>query len=133
MRLKLKEDPKEWQKFTLVVLVLCTGFNILLWRRGVFLTLLFQGVFVLLAGVATWCLLRPAHFRNLYRGGMTVSHAIGQVMGKVMLTLFFFLALTPLGLFLKALGKDPLDIRTKGNRSTYWIKHEKKSSLERMF
>lgn len=133
MRLKLKEEPAEWQKFTLVMLTLCSGLNLLLWYKGLFPTLLYRGLFLLLAAVATWCLVKPRAFRGLYRNGMTVSHAIGQVMGKVLLTLFFFLALTPLALLMRLMGKDPLQIYKKGDKPTYWCDSRERSRLDRMF
>ena len=56
-------------------------------------------LFVLIAA-----LICPRWFRGFYRAGMTVSFHFGQVVGKVLLTVFFFLFLTPLGLLLRLMG-----------------------------
>lgn len=40
---------------------------------------------------------------------------------RVVLFLLFFLVLTPLGILLRALGKDYLALRKEPNATTYWI------------
>ena len=39
------------------------------------------------------------------------SHVLGTVMSKVLLTVIFFVVVTPIGLVRRALGKDPLRLR----------------------
>jgi hypothetical protein len=50
---------------------------------------------------------------------------IGQVLhvgaSYVFLTVIFFAAVTPIGLLLRLLGKDPLQRRFDARASTYWI------------
>jgi len=50
----------------------------------------------------------PAVLRPLARVWFGLSHILGTVMSKVMLTLVFFLVLTPIGLFRRMAGKDTL-------------------------
>jgi hypothetical protein len=52
-------------------------------------TLLVIGVCLVI--VLTTCSAFPRWFRGFYRAGMTVSFQLGQVMGRVLLTLFFLL------------------------------------------
>ncbi|MBF0481112.1 MAG: hypothetical protein HQK81_13040 [Desulfovibrionaceae bacterium] len=50
----------------------------------------------------------PAALTPLARVWFGFSHLLGTVMSKVMLTLVFFLVLTPIGLFRRLTGKDAL-------------------------
>ena len=88
-------------------------------------------VFAVLLVIAA--VLRPYRFRGFYRGGMTVSYHIGQTFGKVLLIVFFFLFVTPMGLVLRLFGKDLLRLKRTPGEETFW--HPSKSSREfdRMF
>ena len=131
--LRLKEKPIEWIKFTAVMgLVL----NIVLWL------LWYQDRLPLAVPVTAACsavvalitsLLRPRWFRGFYRGGMTVSFHIGQIIGKVMLTLFFFLFVTPLGLLMRLLGKDLLQLKKSSDEETWWQPAKNNRDFDRMF
>ena len=131
--LRLKEKPIEWIKFTAVIGVAVNAVAWLLWRKGILpiavpvAAVIIAVLFVIVATV------RPYSFRGFHRGGMTVSFHIGQTMGKVMLVLFFFVFVTPMGLMLRLFGKDLLRLKRTPDEETYW--HPAKSSREfdRMF
>ncbi|HTD84975.1 MAG TPA: SxtJ family membrane protein, partial [Candidatus Binatia bacterium] len=105
MRLKLKEKPREWLKFTAVMALMMTVLSFLAYRRAFPFVL----GFALLALIV--CAIRPRWFRGFYRAGMTVSFHIGQVIGRVLLTVFFLVVVTPLGLLLRIFGKDLLQLK----------------------
>jgi hypothetical protein len=63
---------------------------------------------------------------------MTVSFHIGQVVGKVLLTVFFFLFLTPLGLLLRLMDKDMLQLR-RSPAKTWWQPARNNRDFDRMF
>ena len=132
MKLKLKEDPKEWLKFTAVMAVATGLMAFLLYRRKVlgFEALVTAGVVLGLLMAA--CALRPRWFRSFYRAGMTVSFHLGQALGWVWLTLFFLLVLTPLGLLLRVFGKDLLALKRRPVDS-YWRTPKPGGGLDRQF
>ena len=132
MKLKLKDDPKEWLKFTAVMAVLTGVVSLLLFRRNVLTTnaLTFIGAVLVVALLACWA--RPGWFRGFYRAGMTATFRIGQVMGWVWLTLFFLFVLTPLGLLLRLLGKDLLALKRR-NAPTYWRTTRTNNQFDRQF
>jgi len=101
--------------------------------------LLFAGVFALvafwplwppalpnlwwLAGAGAWlaaALLVPQRLRPLYRGWMAFGHALGWINSRILLGIVFFLLVTPIGLALRALGKDPLH-RRRSATENYWV------------
>jgi hypothetical protein len=131
--LRLKEKPIEWIKFTAVIGLAVNIVLWLLWWRGVLaLPLPVTTLAIALVAVLT-AMIRPYWFRGFYRGGMMVSFQFGQVIGKVLLTLFFFLLVTPMGLLLRLLGKDLLNLKAPPGETSCW--HTAKSSREfdRMF
>ena len=66
------------------------------------------------------CWLRPRWFRPIYRAVMTASFYVGQVMGRVLLAIFFVVALTPLALVLRLFGKDLLRLKRDTKAQSYW-------------
>ena len=130
--LRLKENPREWQKF---VAVMGTAANLvvwMLWRRGWLSITIPAAMAALALMVLISALLRPRWFRGFYRAGMTVSFHIGQVVGKVLLTVFFFLFLTPLGLLLRLTGKDLLQLK-RSPAKTWWQSSRNNRDFDRMF
>jgi len=131
--LRLKEYPIEWFKFTAVIAVVV---NLILWMihlKGIISIEI--PAFTLFAAllIITLAAIRPRWFRGFYRIGMTVSFLIGQIIGTVLLTLLFFLIVTPLGLLLRLLGKDLLLIRKNPQLATYWHPARKNREFDRMF
>lgn len=138
MRLRLKEDPREWRKFSWALagaLVLATA--LLVWRQhavGTGTTVL--GVLAL--GVLATGTLRPRWYRPVYRVAMTGAHYAGQVFGRVLLAVVFLVLVTPLGLLLRALGKDLLHLQEPnpqpdGEHVSYWHPTRPPGPLDRMF
>jgi hypothetical protein len=132
MKLKLKETPREWVKFTAVMAVFPAVFAYLLFRRGHFGPkglLIAWGALLLALGL---CCLRPRVCRSFYRVGMTVSFYVGQIVGSILLLLLFLFVLTPLSLILRLLGKDLLEMKRR-SAGTYWQTARPWGPLDRMF
>jgi hypothetical protein len=77
------------------------------------------GAFFLLAGLFAEPVLRPVH-----AVWMKFAHALGWVNTRLLLGLFFYLVLTPVGLVLRMLGKDLLQRRIDRSAPTYWVARE---------
>jgi hypothetical protein len=133
MQPKLKENPREWQKFTAVMVLMVALVCVALHRRGMMHTTAMGVASVALILVVLASLVRPQSFRGFYRSGMTVSFHVGQVMGGIMLSVFFLLALTPLGLFLRLFGKDLLELKRDPAAKTYWRPARNNPNFDRMF
>jgi hypothetical protein len=133
MRPKLKEDPREWRRFTLSSTAAAALFTGLMLYRGKVAPSTATTVLVVLGVVALAAGFRPAGFRSFYRVGMTIGAAIGQVMGRILLTLFFLLALTPMALVFRVLGKDLLSLRWDKSAKTYWRTAKPYGDLDRSF
>lgn len=133
MKLKLKEDPKEWRKATLLSCLGLTVLSCVLCWRHILPVTGWVAVLVLLAGVAVSAMLWPHRFRGYYRVSSRVGFAISQFIGHVVLGILFLLIVTPLGLGLRLAGKDPLRLKRPRNAMTYWENSKEGGPLDRMF
>jgi len=133
MKLKLKEEPKEWRKAALMsALGLTVLSSVLRWRR-VLPVAAWAAALCLLAVVAVAAALRPRWFRGYYRFSAKVGFALSQAAGYVVLAIFFVIVITPLGLIMRMLGKDPLRLRRPAGAESHWSEIRRKSSLDRLF
>ncbi len=133
MKLKFKEDPGEWRKSTLLTaLGLALVSSLLRWRRHLSPNA-WCAVLVVLAGVAVMALWQPRWFRGWYRLSLRLGFYSSQFIGRVVLLLFFFLVLTPVGLLLRWAGKDPLQLRHPPAAQTGWQPAKAASPLDRLF
>ena len=49
---------------------------------------------------------------------------LGAIVAPVIMSIIFFLAITPIGLLMKILGKDLLNKKINKKKNTYWIKRD---------
>jgi len=77
------------------------------------------GLFLLLG------ILFPKILRWPYALWMAFAFVLGQIVTTIILTLLFFLVMTPMGLLMRLLGKDLLQKRWKKVKaSSYWMQRE---------
>jgi hypothetical protein len=81
-------------------------------------------------------LLLPAAARVFHRAWMRLASALGYVNSRVLLTLMYYLVLTPYGFVMRLAGRDPLKRRGKPGES-YWIPRkttrQTREQFERLF
>ena len=63
----------------------------------------------------------PALLAPLNRVWIRIGLLLHQCVSPIMLGMVFFASVTPIGLVLRALGKDPLRLRFDPEATTYWI------------
>jgi ABC-type uncharacterized transport system permease subunit len=61
------------------------------------------------------------------------TYPIGYVVSHVALAIVYFLALTPIGLLMRVLGKDPLSRKFDASQKSYWIPRNTTKSPESYF
>ncbi|MDD5136092.1 MAG: SxtJ family membrane protein [Candidatus Omnitrophica bacterium] len=67
-------------------------------------------------------LLAPKHIKPVFTLFTKVGHVIGWVNTRIVLTIIYFLIITPMALIMKVIGKDPLDRKIEKDRVSYWVK-----------
>ena len=59
---------------------------------------------------------------------------LGLIVSPIVMGIVYFLVVTPIGIFMRLLGKDLLKTSKAKNASTYWIKRiEKQSTMKKQF
>ena len=63
----------------------------------------------------------PKALKYIYLAWMILAIGLGFIVSTVILTLFFILVITPVGLAARLLGKDFLRLKLDRRETTYWI------------
>jgi hypothetical protein len=71
--------------------------------------------------------------RAIYVVMMAVTLPIGFVVSLLLMGLFYFGLITPLGLIFRLIGRDAMRRRFDPDASTYWIPHQQATKAERYF
>ena len=66
----------------------------------------------------------PRSLKWIYVGWMTFAITLGTIISTIILTLLFYLVVTPTGLIARAIGKDFLSQKLDPNAVSYWILRE---------
>jgi hypothetical protein len=133
MKLKLKEDPKEWRKTAwMSALGLAVLSSLLRWRQHL-AGPAWAFVLCCVAVLALAAALQPPWFRGYYRFSMRLGFGLSQLAGRAVLAVLFFVLITPLGWIMRRSGKDSLRLRRSKDKASYWSDARQKSSLDRMF
>lgn len=53
-----------------------------------------------------------------------LTHTIGELITGLLLSIVFYVVVTPMGLIMKLFTKDPLDRRIEKEKDSYWIEKE---------
>ena len=122
----LKTGARELRKFGLMVggVFLVLGLIFLLRHKSHYPWFLIPGC-VLVAGG----LILPHALKYVYIAWMSLAIVLGFIVSNVILTLFFFIVITPVAFVAKIAGKDFLRLKLDRSASTYWM--TRKSSAER--
>ena len=56
-----------------------------------------------------------------------------MIIAPVVMSIIFFLIVTPIGLFMRILGKDLVNLKLNKNLKSYWIKRQNVKSMKRQF
>ena len=133
MKLKFKEDPKEWRKSTLLtVLGLALLSSLARWRHHM-ANEKWLAFLAVLAAMGFCSVIQPRWFRGWYRLSLRLGFYSSQFIGRCVLAIFFILILTPLGFVLRLMGKDSLQLKRLGDAKTYWHQARSGSSLDQLF
>jgi len=78
-------------------------------------------------------LLWPRLMRPIYVGWMVLAFPIGWTVSQAMLVLIFYGLFTPIGLFFRLIGRDPLHRARRPGQETYWSPKPSATDLRRYF
>ena len=113
------------------VLLAIAAWNLYRGRTGVVIIFASIGAALLVVG-----LLIPVAARGFHNVWMRFAAALGHVNSRVLLTLFYYLAVTPYGIVSRLVRRDPLR-RRGGAEESYWVERKRtrqeRAQFERLF
>jgi hypothetical protein len=130
----IKSSPSELKKFGLTVgLVLVIIGSVMFWfDTAGYIYFTIAGTFLVFSALVIPSILKPFNFV-----WMSLAVLLGFIMTRIILTLLYYLVLTPIALIAKIAGKKFLEQGFDKNKETYWEYREKKeiqpSDYERQF
>ncbi len=77
------------------------------------------GIFFLILGLINSRFLSPLNFAWVKFG-----EVLGRIVAPVVMAIIYFFVITPIGLFMRLIGKDLLSVKFL-KKNSYWIKREK--------
>ncbi len=122
---KIKSGKKELREFAMVMGGFFALLSIALWFRHKPFShfAIVSGLFLVCAVFVPAVVLKP-----IQRTWMTLALLIGSVMTRVILTVLFFLVITPVSLISRLFGGKYLDLSLDRKTTSYWERKEEKSS-----
>jgi saxitoxin biosynthesis operon SxtJ-like protein len=87
-------------------------------------------------GFLTVAAFAPGTLGPLNRAWAWVGRALNRVVSPFLILVLFYGVVTPIGLAMRAVGKDPLRLRRDPHSSSYWIdcsEESKTSDMRRQF
>ena len=130
----IKSEKSDFRKFGItigVILLIIAGF--LFWKeKESFQILLTFGVTLCILGIVIPFILKP-----IYWVWMIFATILGWIMTRVILSLLFYIIVTPIGLIPRFFGKQFLELRWDKSKESYWNfrtnEHLKKENYEKQF
>ena len=128
IELNLNPDRRTLRQFGLIALVVFGALSISALREAWLFSsglgeqrLLVAGLLACVAALSgVFSAVFPAGNRALYVGMSVLAYPIGFVMSYVVLGVLFFGIFAPVGILLRAFGKDPMARGFERERKSYW-------------
>jgi ABC-type uncharacterized transport system permease subunit len=86
---------------------------------------------LILLGVCVW--LGEAFGRWFYNKWQRLFLPLAWSISTLLLVLVYYLVLTPIGLLMRVVGRDPLQQKFDRGAASYWVKRSKTANSERYF
>ena len=114
-------DTKQIRKFGLIALIFFGSLCSLgVWKEKSIPTYFFGSLSALGLGF----ILFPNPLRPVFVSWLKIAHYIGKIITTLILTLTYYLVITPAALIKRIFGGVPLPIKPDKNLSSYWVKRK---------
>ena len=113
----IKNEKSDFRKFGITIgllLIIIAGF--LFWRgKDAFEIILVSGSILFVLGLVIPIVLKP-----VYWIWMILAVILGWIMTRVILSLLFYVVITPIGMFSRLFGSKFLDLKWDKSKDSYW-------------
>ena len=126
-------NRKDIRSFGLIGLVVLTAVSLVLFfvkgfSLKVSVIIFLLGVLVFLSSIISFKLTRL-----IYLGLTFLTFPIGLFISFLLMSIFYYCLITPLGIFFRLIGRDPLNRRFEPDMKSYWIERKKITDIKRYF
>ena len=130
MSLNLTEK-RDIRRFGLVALIFFGALCALgIWRQKLLLSCFFGFLSLLGAGFVTM----PQPMQPVYKTWLKIAHGIGRLVTGLMLTIAYYLVITPFGVAKRVFSQSPLPLKPDKEADSYWVKRtETGQPIERFY
>ena len=130
----IKNERSDFRKFGITIglfLIVISGF--LFWRgKESFEIILVSGSVLFVLGLVIPIVLKPVYWL-----WMILAVILGWIMTRVILSLLFYIVITPIGMFSRLFGSKFLDLKWDESKDSYWnsrtTKQRNNEEYERQF
>ena len=111
-------NPREIRKFGIIgIIFFGTLLTVAIWRDKALAAYFFG----LLSLLSIGFVLMPVKLQPIYAGWLKVAHFIGSKVTILILTILFYLVITPAALLKRIFGGRPLPLEPDPDAETYWV------------
>ena len=118
-----KKDLRSFGVIIGIILLLVAGFLFYREKESFQIFLYIAGAFI------GFGLIIPIILKPIYIVWMTFAVILGWFMTRVILSLLFYVIITPIGVVLRIFGKDFLELKKQSVQGSYW--NQRDSNLEK--
>ena len=115
--------PRQLRQFAAAIMAAAAIAAWRLWSRAPAPGLLATALVAVAMILGVIGLVAPRRIEWLFRALMAITWPIGLVVSELMLVVLYFGVITPIGLLMRAVGRDPLSRAIDKRSPTYWIAH----------
>jgi hypothetical protein len=123
-------DRREWRKFGIgfgIVLSVIATIQLLIGRE-LFPYFYGAGIIILLSSAFVPVLIKPLFIIFSY-----IGFSIGYIMTKIILIVFFYAIITPIGVISRIFGKQFINIKFYNNVDSYWIDKKYEVGIQNIY
>lgn len=125
--MKLSQERKFGLTFSVVFLFLSFWFL----KKNTFVVNVFIFLFIT---VFSATIFKPNLLKFLNSYWIKLGEILGKIISPIVMMFIYFIIIFPIGLILKILKKDILNLKTDKKAKTYWIKRKKDiGSMDKQF
>lgn len=113
--------PAQHRKSTVLVALVFMAISAWQWYRGRPVATTVSGVLAIVLFVIAWI---PPVARRFFAAWMTLAGVLGYFSTRILLSVFFYAIMTPVGAIMRLTGHKRMGSRRRGSEASYWHSRE---------
>ena len=126
----IKTENKDLRSFGItfgIIFLIIAAFLFYIENESFQLFIVISSVFIIFGS------LLPSTLKPIYMSWMSFAIILGWFMTRFILSLLFYLIVTPIGLMTRLLGKDFLELKKEASNGSYWNQRERSFEKNQSF